>query len=131
MRDLTLPPVARFRRTDADVIAVYGNTGDQSNGAFEIRAGVKLDGYRSKSPLMVLASGGSHAGDWDHVSVSCKTRCPHWEEMMLVFRLFFLPDEVAIQFGMPPSQHVNQHPYVLHWWRPHLVRLPTPPVEFV
>ena len=131
MRDLTLRPVSQFRRHDVDVVKLWGDIGGPDDGAFEIPAGVRFDGYRSKAPLKVIASGGSKAGDWDHVSVSCRTRCPNWEEMMLVFRLFFKSDEVAVQYGMPKNQHICKHPYVLHWWRPHLVRIETPPVEFV
>lgn len=132
MRDLYTGPVARFRLVDAGVLKLWGHTGDAHNGAFEIPAGCCIDGYRAKAPLMVIASGGREfAGDWDHVSVSCRNRCPNWDEMMLVFRLFFLPDEVAVQYGMPKSAHINRHPFVLHWWRPQLTRIDTPPIEFV
>lgn len=74
--------------------------------------------------LTVLATAG---GGWDHVSVSLKHRCPTWAEMEQVRKLFSLPGEVWIQYGVPSEAHINTHPYCLHWWRPHGVAIPMPP----
>lgn len=90
--------------------------------------------FRFRSPeapsdvLNVIASDGD---GWDHVSVSLPTRCPSWEEMAFVKRLFFGEDEPAIQIYPPQSQYVNRHPYCLHWWRKQGFELPLPPMEFV
>jgi hypothetical protein len=48
-----------------------------------------------------------------------------------VAKLFFQDDEVAMQLHLPPDQHINVHPYVLHWWRPHDQQIPLPPRIFV
>lgn len=87
---------------------------------------VPLDGVT----LNVIASTG---GGWDHVSVSTVTRCPTWEEMEHIARLFFMPDEVAMQLHLPEKDHINTHPFTLHWWRSQrkLRRIPLPPKRFV
>lgn len=68
---------------------------------------------------------------WDHVSVSTPNRCPTYEEMTFVARLFFKENEYAMQLHVPPSEHVNLHPYCLHWWRPTQKPIPVPPKELV
>lgn len=65
--------------------------------------------------LRVIVSAG---GGWDHVSVSLPTRCPTWEEMSYVKKLFFHPDETVMQLHVPEQQHINCHPHCLHLWRP-------------
>ena len=89
---------------------------DEQGGAFEVTVpGAKL---------RVIASTGL---GWDHVSVSLKDRCPDWAEMERVKRIFFKDDEIAYQFHMPPSDHINIHPYTLHIWRCQDLEMPTPP----
>ena len=78
--------------------------------------------------LFVIASTGF---GWDHVSVSTRTRCPTWGEMEYVKRMFFEDHETAMQLHVPPSDHVNCHPYCLHLWRPQEFEIPRPPPEFV
>jgi hypothetical protein len=68
---------------------------------------------------------------WDHVSVSRKKRCPNWPEMERVAQLFFEDDERAFQLHVPASDHINDHPYCLHWWRPHFEAIPKPPAWLV
>jgi hypothetical protein len=68
---------------------------------------------------------------WDHLSVSTQSRCPTWEELEFVKRLFFKPDECAMQLHVPPRDHVNNHPYCLHIWRPIDVEIPRPPAIMV
>ena len=100
-----------------DVAAYYGSNGDGGNGAFQIPF--------ASATLRVLASNGD---GWDHVSVSCRNRCPNWQEMEHVKRLFFADDETAMQLHVPPADHVNVHPYTLHLWRPNDGReIPRPP----
>jgi len=96
----------------------YGRNGDGGNGMFRFMSCV--DGQ----PLGVIASDG---GGWDHVSVSRADRVPNYEEMEQVAGLFFQADETAVQYHVPKSEHVNCHPYCLHWWRPTEETLPKPP----
>lgn len=79
-----------------------------NNGGFAIP-------QKSGPTLRVIASDG---GGWDHVSVSTANRCPTWEELELVKRLFFREDETVMQLHVPPAEHVNDHPHCLHLWRP-------------
>lgn len=108
-----------YRVKDGPVIRHYGGwVGDETCGAFTVPSPV------DKADLRVVASRGE---EWDHVSVSRATRCPNWTEMEHVKRLFFKPDETAMQLHVPPSDHVNCHPFCLHLWRPHSVDIPRPP----
>jgi hypothetical protein len=78
--------------------------------------------------LKVIASAG---GGWDHVSISVleQNRCPTWNEMDLIYAMFFKPGETAMQLHVPDEDHVNHHPYTLHLWRPlsKLRPIPRPP----
>jgi len=111
-----------IRRTDRAVVEMYGNTGDDKTGVFE------LPSPADQESMIVIAS--NDAG-WDHVSVSRADRCPTWEEMEHVKHLFFKPEETAMQLHVPQTDHINCHPHCLHLWRPHLVKIPRPPAEFV
>jgi hypothetical protein len=42
-------------------------------------------------------------------------------------RTFFHPNEVAMQLHVAEDEHISIHPYVLHLWRPHDVKIPLPP----
>lgn len=68
---------------------------------------------------------------WDHVSVSAYNRCPTWEEMVFVKQQFFDPNECVIEYHPPEGNYVNNHPHVLHMWRPHTTPIPMPPLECV
>lgn len=128
MRDLALAPLEHFRRHDPRVYQLYGHAGGSDVGAFWLPAGTKFHGYKSKAAMSIVATRGM---GWDHVSVSCKVRCPNWDEMALVHRLFFEADEIAIQYCMPKDRHINNQPHTLHLWRPLDAEIPTPPEEFV
>jgi hypothetical protein len=69
--------------------------------------------------LRIIANDASHpdAQGWEHVSVSTAQRCPNWTEMCFVKDLFWGEDELVIQYHVPISEHINNHPYVLHMWR--------------
>lgn len=82
----------------------------------------------NRSYLRVIASEG---GGWDHVSVSLGDRCPTWQEMDDVFRLFFRLDETAIQLHVPRSEHINNFDFCLHLWRNQDTEIAKPPTEFV
>ena len=83
---------------------------------------------RPVEPLRIIASWG---GGWDHVSVSLKNRCPTWDEMALVKRVFFRADECVMQLHPPEANYVNHHPFCLHLWRPQNEKIPQPPSAFV
>jgi len=78
----------------------------------------------SRRTLRVIAS--SDMG-WDHVSVSLQNRCPNWHEMEQIKLMFFNKDELCWQYHVPPADHINIHPYVLHIWRKHDFEMPLPP----
>ena len=116
---------------------------------FRARAFVGEDAWNRNSPDIASVSGAFHlklfkegdalaviasSGDgWDHVSVSCKARCPTWAEMDTIKRMFFKPDEVAMQLHVAEADHISIHPYTLHLWRPHGTKraIPLPPKEFI
>ena len=122
MRNLHDPNIECHRLKTREVLAVYGNHGDETCGAFTIPS--RID----QQPLLVVAS--SDFG-WDHVSVSRTNRVPNWYELEQVKRLFFKPDEVAMQLHVPSTEHISLHPHCLHLWRPHDGVIPLPPKEMV
>jgi hypothetical protein len=100
---------------------------------YAIETGPNGSAYRVSVMGVTLAVIASNGGGWDHISVSADDRCPTWEEMELVARMFLRPDEVAMQLHLPAADHINIHPFTLHWWRPQrkLRRIPLPPKMFV
>jgi len=113
----------RWRVRDKAALAHYGGwEGDETCGAFTVPSPF------DHAPMVVVASS---EGGWDHVSVSRSNRTPNWAEMEYIARLFFKDDETAVQYHVPPSVHINIHPYCLHWWRPQTEPLPRPPAIFV
>lgn len=119
MRSLISPDIDKWRDRSAAVIARFGGIGDHTVGRFII-----ILPLSSGVPLTVIAAAGH---GWDHVSVSAPGRCPTWHEMDAIKRLFFETNETAMQLHVPPAEHVNRHPYVLHLWRPHGAEIPRPP----
>lgn len=73
----------------------------------------------------------SNGGNWDHVSVSCKNRCPTWDEMCEIKNIFFDENECCIEYHPSKSNYVNIHPYCLHIWKPQKEQIPVPPTRFV
>lgn len=95
-------------------------------GAFAIkRKGVEL------FVIICEADALQKGQEWDHVSVSTKSRTPTWEEMCFIKDLFFDEEECVIQFHPPKSNYVNTHPHCLHLWRPVGVDVPMPNTELV
>jgi hypothetical protein len=117
MRDLRLLDAFRL-----DTTTVYGWSGDETCGAF------KLPSLIDKADLLCIAAS---EGGWDHVSVSRINRCPNWPEMEMVKKAFFGKDEVVMQLHVPEAEHINQHPYCLHLWRPQHADIPRPPALMV
>lgn len=106
--------------------------GRVQRGAFATPRGANFGAFCIRSPadrgaLQIIASDGSPDIPWEHVSVSRTDRCPTWEEMCHVKRMFWNDDECVVQFHPPTSEHVNNHNYCLHLWKPLGVTIPTPP----
>jgi hypothetical protein len=97
----------------------YGN-----NGCFLIPT--------SEKSYAVIASDGM---GWEHVSVhvqvvrgnKIKHCTPTWEDMCFVKGQFWSDEDVVLQFHPKKSEYVNNHPNVLHLWRPTGDQIPTPP----
>ena len=75
---------------------------------------------------MVIASDGC---GWEHVSVTLEgeRRCPTWEELEAVRRLFWGSGDVVMQLHVAANDHVNVHEFCLHLWRPIGQKIPVPP----
>ncbi len=112
--------VPEHRRVTTGIAA--SSAADGNNGCFIIKHG--------DVRLFVIASDG---GGWEHVSVTIPgvNRCPTWEEMCRVVAAFWDKDDCIVQFHPPKSEHVNNHPYCLHLWRPIGHNIPTPPTMMV
>lgn len=78
--------------------------------------------------IFAVASNGM---DWEHVSVSVrdgnKSRMPNWDEMCHIKAVFWDDEDVVMQLHPKKSEYVNNHPHVLHLWRPMNEVIPTPP----
>lgn len=120
MRNLSILEQCRLR--GPAILDLWGWEGDHTCGAFEVLSAI------DRAPMRVIASS---EGGWDHVSVSRVNRCPNWIEMEQVKRLFFQDNETAMQLHVPASDHINNHPYCLHLWRPQKAEIPRPPGIFV
>lgn len=118
MRELTLLDAHRIDMSHTS----YGWSGDGTCGAFQLPS--PIDGQ----PLQVLASS---ENDWDHVSVSRRSRTPNYPEMEFIRRKFFRDDECVMQLHVPIAEHINCHPYCLHLWRPQKQVIPQPPGRMV
>lgn len=117
------------------------NAGRDTKGLF---ASCPEDGFNGRFgflinglPVNVIASDGTNTDDpsfkWQHVSVSIAGSGlpPSWSVMCQIKDLFWGDDEWVIQYHPPRSEYVNNHPGVLHLWKPLLVTIPKPPVETV
>lgn len=90
----------------------YGNC-----GAFQVH-------LQNSQQALVIAS---DAFGWEHVSVSRTDRCPTWDEMCQVKRMFWDESDCVLQYHPPKNHYVNNHPYCLHLWRPVGLKIPMPP----
>lgn len=108
-------------------------------GVVTIETGVDGGAFVLRTDTANLRIVASWGGGWDHVSVSTRTRVPRYYEMRAVKRVFFKPEEWAMELHAPLSLHINFSPKVLHLWRPHVLHLwrpqsgdiPVPPRMFV
>jgi hypothetical protein len=116
-----LSELDQYRRTDdPHIVERYGGNGHDDAGLFDVPVGLFM--------LRVIATTGD---GWDHVSISARGRCPTWDEMEHVKRLFFRPSEVAMQLHVRPEDHINNHPHTLHLWRCLHRPIPLPPKRMV
>ena len=108
----------------------HSEESDGWNGAFMFDLG-------SKRRAMFIVSNGE---GWEHVSChvryqnakgKVKFLTPSWQEMCLIKELFWKGDETVLQYHPAESEYVNNHPHVLHLWRPTETEIPTPPKVFV
>ena len=65
---------------------------------------------------------------WEHVSISCKDRCPTWNEMCFFKDIFWGPTEWCVQYHPADSDYVNLSKTCLHIFKPTEVELPKPMV---
>ncbi len=121
MKDLTTLEAYRQREAEKKL---HGSCGDAGNGIFKV--------YVHGKGFFVVASNG---GGWEHISVTLSSkrahRCPTWEEMCAIKKIFFEDEEVVVQYHPKKSEYVNNHEYCLHLWRPTTAEMPTPPVIMV
>lgn len=99
------------------------NASAENNGAFRL---APLIAGRS---VWVIASDGL---GWEHVSVHIgngrgKTFMPTWDEMCHVKNIFWDAEDAVMQLHPPQSEWINNHPHVLHLWRPLTAIIPLPP----
>lgn len=99
----------------------YGSEAGDLHGAFLI------DGPFGRE-LKILSSGTDHTYGWEHVSVSLAHHMttPVWEEMCFVKEQFWTDEECVMQLHPPKADYVNNHPGVLHLWRPLRTHIPMP-----
>lgn len=87
---------------------------------------------RGRMRLFCIAENGTGDIDWEHVSTRAEdykgSRIPTWEEMCFVKDLFWDEEECVVQFHPAKSKHVNNHPHVLHQWKPTKITMPEPPL---
>jgi hypothetical protein len=85
---------------------------------------------------LVISSPGNETITWEHVSArigykkyhgKLAERVPTWDEMCLLKDIFWGDDEVVMQIHPKMEDYINQHPFVLHLWKPIGVEIPTPP----
>jgi hypothetical protein len=113
------PP--QWRSTDSDGM----------NGLFVISFSAE------RGSIYMLKCLASDQAGWEHVSVTDQTNrksqlvCPTWEMMCRIKRAFWDDDECVIEYHVPLSEWVNEHPGCLHLWRPIGIELPRPPAIFV
>jgi hypothetical protein len=114
MRNLTVHDAHRLDMTNTPI----GWNGDGTCGMFAFPSPIDGQSLRAQA---------SSTDGWDHVSVSRKSRVPNWIEMEFIKRKFFRDDETAVEYHVPPSEHINYHPNCLHLWRCQTQEFPRPP----
>lgn len=87
--------------------------------------------HANNTQIICIASSGCDEVPWEHVSLRVAgykgDRCPTWQEMCRVKDMFWSDEECVVQYHPPKSDYVNNHPAVLHLWKPLNVEMPRPP----
>lgn len=118
-----LKELDKYRWVEAELDR-YGVSGHSKQGVFVVpNPHMNTNVKRDDAILRVIADSGQ---GWDHVSVSLPDRCPTWDEMDYIKRLFFKDSESAMQLHVPNKDHINHHPFCLHLWRPMKGGIPRP-----
>jgi len=108
-----------YRKTDGNM----GSDEGDRFGAFYLQLGTVQ--------IIAIASSGSDEVAWEHVSLRARDykgeRTPTWAEMQRVKELFWDDEECVVQYHPPRSDYVNNHPHVLHLWKPVGIEMPRPP----
>lgn len=126
LRDLR--SLHQYRRLDYDHMAGLALEDVAFAGSFIVASATERQkGTTRRVLLRCIASAAFEDLRWDHVSISTANRCPTWDEMEQIKRLFFEDHETAMQLHVPPADHINNHPYCLHLWRPTHMEIPRPP----
>lgn len=105
---------------------------DGNNGAFLIES--PEPGWRL---ALICSDGADVQPRWEHVSIHAyrgsnrQQRTPTWKEMAYVKDLCWDDEDVVMQLHPKKSEYVNNHPHVLHLWRPLDAEIPTPPSIYV
>lgn len=98
----------------------------ETSGAFKVMV--------NQRSFLVLASVDNTGEDgmWEHISVTPKNqkRCPTWDEMCAIKKMFFRPEEECVEFHPKESEYVNRSEYCLHIWRPAVGKLNSPYEKF-
>lgn len=118
-----IKPVVEAGRTRSGILASdpsYGN-----NGMFMIM------GPQGEALACMVSDGAGVGEGWEHVSVSCASRCPTWEEMAYVKDLFWMEEECVVQYHPPKSEYVDCCKRALHMWRHATVTIPRPPIHLL
>jgi hypothetical protein len=103
---------------------------DGMNGAFIIP-------FHDGPKIYRLGCIASDQQGWEHVSVTDQSTkrshlvCPTWEMMCRVKRAFWDNEETVIEYHVPMSEWISEHPGCLHLWRPIGIDIPRPPSLFV
>lgn len=83
--------------------------------------------------LECIASDADDKIRFEHVSVKASSKdfrvtdIPQWEEMCFIKSLFWDDEDIVMQLHPKKSEYINQHPHVLHLWRPVDKEIPAPP----
>lgn len=94
---------------------------------------------KGKAQIRAMACDALETG-WEHVSVSVKyqnakgkiiDRCPTWEEMHEIKRIFWDDTECVMQLHPPQENYISNCDSCLHLWRPTGTPIPTPPTTLV
>lgn len=127
MRDLRTLNKFRDRGTEMALWGWFDDSKAALGGYFYIPSKGTAFGLR----VIASTAQNPEAQGWDHVSVSLPNRCPTWDEMEFIKRIFFLPEEVCFQLQPAEADYINNHPYCLHIWRHATMLVPLPPPHFV